>query len=168
MASTGPKPPTVPSGGITDRNGTPSRGGGQGRYRGRGGQGNKGHQGPHTSNVIRFIGACDGLKGFVYDCADDTTGGKPADMYIRTTEATSIFVGSTWKGSMDVKSAIDNDATPTFTEPEELTDKSTPNEKLKYDAKIKEVVKRETLLEENMGRLFSLLLGQCTEGMKNR
>jgi len=33
---------------------------------------------------------------------------------------------------------------------------------------LKEVVKRETLLEENMGQLFSLLLGQCTEGMKEQ
>jgi len=155
MASTGPKPLTVLSGGSTERHGTPGRGGGQGRYRGRGGQRGRGHQGPNTNNnVIKFVGACDGLKGFVYDCADDTTGGKPVDMYICTTEATSIFMGSTWKGGMDIKSAIDNDTVPTFMEPEALTDKSTSGKKSKYDAKIKEVVKRETLLEENMGQLF--------------
>ncbi len=82
---------------------------GRGRYRGgRGGQASRGSQAGYGSS-LKFTGACEGLKGLIYDCnTDRATGMKPADTYVRTTQALSVYMGSTCKNGMDIKSSIDH------------------------------------------------------------
>jgi len=92
------------------RSGTEQSGqfGGRGRYRGgRGGQA-RGSQAGYGSS-LKFTGACKGLKGLIYDCnTDRVTGMKPADTYVRTTQALSVYMCSTCKNGMDIKSSIDH------------------------------------------------------------
>jgi len=54
----------------------------------------------------------------IYDCNNDqATGMRPADTYVQTTQALSIYMGSTCKNGMDMKSTIDHMQKPNFTSP---------------------------------------------------
>jgi len=104
------------------RSGTKESGqfGGRGRYRGGHGGQARGSQARYGS-ILKFAGACKGLKGMIYDCnTDRITGMKPADAYVRTTQALSVYMGSTCKNGMDVKSSIDHMRKSTFALPEDL------------------------------------------------
>jgi len=104
----------------------------------------------------------------IYDCNNDrATGMRPADTYIRTTQALSIYMGSTCKNGMDVKSTIDHMQKPNFTSPS-LPTMADEGKKIKYKVKVEGIAKRENTYEENIGKLFSVILGQCTELMKEK
>jgi len=105
----------------------------------------------------------------IYDCnTDRITGMKPADAYVRTTQALSVYMGSTCKNGMDVKSSIDHMRKSTFALPEDLLTTANDGEKMKYKLQIEAIVKRENTLEENIGKLYSIIMGQCTELMKEK
>jgi len=77
---------------------------------------------------MKFQGACEGLKGHVYDCL--TGGARMADLYTRTMQAIAIYMGSTCKSGMDVHHAIENLKRPTIALPPDPSDKATAGEKL--------------------------------------
>jgi len=146
----------------------PGRFGGRGRYRGGRGQA-RGSQAGYGSS-LKFAGACDGLKGMIYDCHNDKSGGlKPADTYVRTTQAVGIYMGSNCKFGMDIKSVIDNMRKPTYTLPTDLDPTTaTEAEKMEFKALVEGIARQKGTLEENIGKLFSVVLGQCTEQLRER
>jgi len=104
----------------------------------------------------------------MYDCnTDHVTGMKPADTYMQT-QALSIYMGSTCKNGMDIKSSIDHMRKPTSALPEDLITMANDGEKLKYKLQIEAIVKQENTLEENIGKLYSIIMGQCTKLMKEK
>jgi len=142
--------------------------GGRGRYHGDQGQA-RGSQARYGSS-LKFAGACNGLKGMIYDCHNDKLGGlKPADTYIQTTQAVGIYMGSNCKFGMDIKSAIDNMRKPTYTL---LTDldpaTATEAEKMEFKSLVEGIARQKGTLKENIGKLFSVVLGQCTEQLRER
>jgi len=115
------------------------------------------------------MGACEGLKGMIYDCNNDqATSMKPANTYVQTTQALSIYMGSTCKNGMDIKSSIDHMRKPSFALPSKLLATADEGDKIKYKVKVEGMTKRESTFEENIGKLFSVILGQCTDLMKEK
>jgi len=170
------KPPPTTGGMPSSRGNGPGRSGteqsgrfsGRGRYRGGHGGQARGSQAGYGSS-LKFTRACEGLKGLIYDCnTDRATGMKPADTYVRTTQALSVYMGSTCKNGMDIKSSIDHMRRSTFALPEDLLGTASDGQKLKHKLQIEAIVKRENTLEENIGKLYSVIMGQCTELIKEK
>jgi len=88
-----------------------------------------------------------------------------ADAYTMTTQAVGIFLGSTCKSGMDIRSAVENMKQPTLPVPPDLPQTAMEGVKLKFNEQIKELAKREAVLDENIGKLFAMVIGQCTEAM---
>ena len=122
-----------------------------------------------TSEVMKgkpkFEGDCDDLKGFVYDCSTY----KQTEQYIETTEKITTYVGSNYKNGQDIRRVIENLERPVIPEVEDI-DFATASgaEKAKWDGKLKAYLRRVEALDQNMGNLYSLILGQCTKAMKTQ
>ena len=61
---------------------------------------------------------------------------------------------------------IENHKNKKITIPADLPSTATATEKLVYDAKVKEIVKKEIKQEEDTEKLYSVVWGQCTPAMK--
>lgn len=119
--------------------------------------------GPRGSSK-KFDGKVEGLKGYIYDCSTP----QDADRYVKTTKEIAEYVGREYHGGKDIKIAVERGKMPTIPVPSvRFADPSKPTEteKLILKEKVKEHVKRERILEENMSKLFNLIKGQCTEAM---
>jgi len=115
------------------------------------------------------MGACEGLKGMIYDCNNDqATSMKPANTYVQTTQALSIYMGSTCKNGMDIKSLIDHMQKPNFALPSALPAMADEGDKIKYKVKVDGMTKQENTYEENIGKLLLVILSQCTDLMMDK
>ena len=121
------------------------------------------------------------LRSQYYDCSSY----KEAERYITTTKMISQHVGRTFKDGGDIRATIDNmvryviplpvDPATNYTA---TTDSSgnvlTPREQVTYmeDLLMKQevgvYVKRKASLDTNIQKAYSLVLGQCTELLKNK
>ena len=64
--------------------------------------------------ITKFEGACDGLKGHIYNCTD----AKQADLFIKTTSAISTYVATNFsKFGADISIAVETLALPIFDDP---------------------------------------------------
>jgi hypothetical protein len=129
----------------------------------RSGKGNRNKQAGFTPWQT-FEGQCKELKGNIYDCSDI----RQSDMFAKTTKEISTYVGRVYKGGKDISTAVDNLQFPELLMPEEPDDNVTLGKTRYWEKKLDAFVKRKELLADNMGRLYSLVWGQCTEMMKQK
>ena len=142
-----------------------------GRGRGRPSQQNK----PQTkSNPIatkRFQGNCEKLQGCIFDCSDS----KQADTFVTTLKHISEYVGSEYKHGGDIRASIINDAkgtisiptAPTIVDPDNLTPEETVL-KMIFKGKVDAYIKCGAILEDNIQKAYSLVLGQCTDLLQSK
>ena len=153
------------------------RGGGRGNNAARGsnrGRGSNGKSNARTrpqAQSSKFQGACDALKGHTFDCSDY----KQADKYATTLKRISEYVGSEFKNGGDVRTSILNEVKFTIPSPTAPTivdpDNMTPDEKTLsrlHEKRLDAIIKREFLLDANIQRLYSLVIGQCTDLLQTK
>ena len=119
----------------------------------------------HNAGIKKFEGRCDDLRGHIYDCADM----RQVDLYVKTTEKIIEYAGKCFKDyPSDMKLLLLNLERPTIVPPAEPpigTVLTTMQTKI-FEKKIESFIKREETLEENIRRLYSLIIGKCSEVMK--
>jgi len=71
-------------------------------------------------------------------------------------------MGSTCKNGMDIKTSIDHRQKPKFALPASLPTTADEGKRIKYKVQVEGISKCENTSEENMGKLFFVILGQCT------
>jgi hypothetical protein len=124
----------------------------------------------NTSNtgmpkVEAFVGRVEVLKGFIYGCSDN----KQAEMYTKTTEEISRYVGREFRsGSDDVRRAVDALQLPIIAKPPPPASTATRYEEKEWDGLIKVYQQRTANLEEGMKRLYNVVYGQCSPAMIQR
>ena len=99
---------------------------GQGRQAKCGGncsQGNTNHQKLHTQQV-RFQGACDALKGHIFDCSDQ----HQADCYAMLLKKLTKHVSLMYKNGGDIHASIVTETKYTVPQPAALTPPVDPNQ----------------------------------------
>jgi hypothetical protein len=95
----------------------------------------------------------------VYDCSNV----KQADIFIKTTKKLSEYVGKKFKEFPgDMQALVKNQEMPTLTMPVDPPATATLTEKRIWEKKCDSYAKREEALEQNLQRLYALILGQCT------
>ncbi len=96
------------------------------------------------------------MKGHIYNCSDF----KQADIFICTTKEIAEYVGWTYKYGRDARLAVKKLYSPTFTEPINPAADASKTKIRMWEKLIKEYVKRQTYLEENLKTIYSLVWGQ--------
>jgi hypothetical protein len=114
-----------------------------------------------TTQEPKFNGRCDDIRGFVFDCAD----GKQADRYNTTIREITAYVGRTYDYGGDVRWTIKNEEKYVPTKPVSIGTSTDPTDKRIWEKEIDEYARRKAKLTINCEKLYSLLLGQCTEHM---
>ena len=105
-------------------------------YRGNGSNQRNNYSNSRNNNNNRSKGAIEEFGYHVYDC----TGKGVSDLYERTTRKLADYVGKEYSGAM--RYVIENLEKKQVIYPSDLALNATATEKLIYDAKIKEIVKR--------------------------
>ena len=140
---------------------------------------------PGTSNVLSssFSGGIEDLKSHYYDCSSY----KQADKFVTTTKAIKKYGGKNYSNGGDIRATLENMREYEIENPidpsedyEDIIDSDTGQvtqtaieqvsylEKKRYDNEIIAMVKRRNALKSNIQKAYSLILGQCTELMKDK
>ena len=147
--------------------------GGRGYGRGQSGRGRGRGSRPYNSvfgqrNYSNLKGACEELKDNVYTVGD----AKQADRFTKTTENIVNYIQRTYEEGQDVMDALvkleDVDFDEYEPESDEAEDQLTYMQKLMLQAKVKEFMARKNKYQHNMNKAYALILGQCTQGLKNK
>jgi hypothetical protein len=124
--------------------------------------------GPTTK---KFTGNNDKLQGCIFDCSDS----KQADTFVTTLKRISEHVGAEFKHGGDIRSSIINEerfTIPTPTPPTIIDHNAlTPVESVAnmiFKGKIDAYIKRDAILDDNIQKAFSLVLGQCTDLLQSK
>jgi hypothetical protein len=115
--------------------------------------------------VSKFEGRFPDLKGFTFDCAE----GRHADSYnLSMMKEMALYMGRTFTYGSDLKWTIEHEDKLTVPKPRDIDIKTvSATEKCIWEKCFDEYVKRDVRLEENCEKLYSLIIGQCTEYMKS-
>jgi hypothetical protein len=112
----------------------------------------------------KFDGRCDDIKGFVFDCAD----GKQADRYNTTIQEITAYTGRTYEYGGDIRWSIKNEKKYVPTKPDDVGTTARATDKRIWEKNIDAYVRRKAKLTANCEKLYSLILGQCTEHMVSK
>jgi hypothetical protein len=113
---------------------------------------------------LKFAGKCDGLSGFVYVCSE----GKQSDRFNIVAKEIAEYVGREYRFGGDIRWTIQNISLYTEEEPKECADATAAVKKRMWERRVDEFIKREDKLKENCQSAYSLVIGQCTEYMREK
>ena len=159
----------MPSQLSSTRRGSPS-----GRSGGRTGNRTSGSGGSirrQRQPLLKFKGNCADLHGQIFDCSDY----KQADMYVSTLKRISEYVGASYKHGGDIRSSIINEQKLVIPNPPAVIYASTTTksadevvqEKV-FHQDLVEMSKRKVVLNDNIQKTYSLVLGQCTDLLQTK
>ena len=143
-----------------------------GRGRGRSNPTNKKPQAkPQSVASKKFQGNCDQLQGCIFDCSDS----RQADLFVTTLKRLSEHVGSTYTNGGDIRSSIVNEikfdipipTAPVLVDPLAPTPAETVLNMI-FKGKITAYIKRDAILDDNIQKAYSLVLGQCTDLLQSK
>ena len=110
--------------------------------------------------VAAFTGEVKALDG----CYFDSSSSYRADTYETSIKALSAYAVREYTYGTDIRHVINKLAKPTLKPPEDPGTSET--DKAIWKEEVSRYVKRKGKLEENIGSLYSLVTGQCTDAMK--
>ena len=128
------------------------------------GQGNQKKGNVPWPTTSKFEGNCDALKGFIYDCSDN----RQADRFTKTTLKIGEYVGSNYTRGKDISRLVETLKVPVIDMPAPPAEDANASVMRVWQKNIDKFVDRQDQLQENIGSLYSLLRGQCTDIMKQR
>ena len=112
----------------------------------------------------RFKGNIHDLEGYIFDCSDN----KQAEIFVHTMKRIAEYVGTEYRNGGDIRSTIEQDER--FAIPLPLAPSGTADElqKIILTKKVDAYVKRNSILDENIQKAYSLMLGQWSELLKSK
>ena len=112
----------------------------------------------------KFEGRCSDLTGFIFDCSDNTQ----ADRFTKVTREISEYVLKEYSYGSDLHISILDLEETTIPEPDDPDPGASETQKAIWRERVKKYVARTEFLEENIKSLYSLVLGQCTDIMRQK
>jgi hypothetical protein len=120
------------------------------------------HQPTTAKAEPKFQGRNEDLKGRVFDCVD----GKQADQYAVTMKEIAEYIGSNYVYGADIRWSLEHEAPFVVPKPTKPADSTDAISVRIFEKEVDEYVKRKAKHTENSRKLFSLILGQCTEYLR--
>ena len=147
------------------RSSPPSGRGNQGRGCGRGGPR------PQRQPPTKFKGNCSNLQGNIFDCSDY----KQADTFVNTLKRISEYVGAEYKHGGDIRPSLIHESkivipipTPAVVvDPSALTSVEEVA-KMIFKGELDSYIKRKAMLNDNIQKTYSLVIGQCTDLLQSK
>ena len=141
------------------------RGSRVGRSKGRGPRGH-GKGGPLRITRTNFRGDTEAMNGHVFECYDEQNDRR---QYTKTRDALDGYVKKNLKFVEDLLPLFAEEMEePVLEVLEELSPNPTTVEKAIWDEEVKEYVKRSRIFKGNLAIIQAVILGQCSESMKER
>jgi hypothetical protein len=126
-------------------------------------RGSNNHQSTATTKAEpKFQGRNEDLKGHVFDCAN----GKQADQYAVTMKEIAEYIGSNYAYSADIHWSLGHEALFVVPKPKKPSNNTDAIDTRIFEKEVDKYVKRKARHTENSRKLFSLILGQCTEYLR--
>jgi hypothetical protein len=151
-----PDPP--PESGQSDNNSS----GRKNRRSGRNGSGRK--QSNREDIKTKVSGKIEQLDGHIYDVSSAS----PSDSFTRTTEEIALYVSSTLDKAGDYRTGLVNMILPPITKPKPPKDPSDVVLTALFAEEIKMYSRALEARRNNQGKVFGIILGQCTKAMKDQ
>ena len=123
------------------------------------GQGVRRGQPQDQNRTIKFDGRCEELTGHVYDYVNPR---KAADQYAKTTREICEYIGCTYTYSEDTKIALETLTRPTLAMPQDPAEDTTQTARKIWEEWIKQYMRREDTLAQNLKSAYALIYGQCS------
>jgi hypothetical protein len=125
---------------------------------------NKGRRGNnnHSTKESRFEGSCDDLKGIVYD----VTSGN--DTFLKTTRKIAEYVSREYSDAGEFRLAMIDMNLPGLVEPTPPTDMANIMQLERWKMGMRNHDKDVQSRNRNKQRIYSLVLGQCSQALCNR
>ena len=117
-----------------------------------------------VTTAAKFSGIIDDLKGHIYDMGY----GQQADAFVKMTEEIAGYMARTCKQSTDIRAAIEKLQGVTITLEAKVTIAEVPDEddrEIIRKSQIDEYRKRKATYQENKSKIYSVIIGQCTDAM---
>ena len=153
--------------GITEATGRTSTGRGGRTGRGRGRNAGRGHARPsNRTSGTGFKGDTELMNGNVFECFEEQ---RDRRQFVKTKDALEAYLTKITKHPEDFASLFDDDmAEPELIMPVELGDDASTIERAIWDQELKEFVKRRSVFKGCLAAIQAVILGQCSENMKDR
>jgi hypothetical protein len=158
MSST-PTPDPPPESGQHD----PSSGGRRNRRQGRNVRKHANRE-PEVDARGKISGKIDQLEGHIYDVASSS----PTDSFTRTTEEIALYVSSNLDRAGEYRTGLVNMLLPPVPRPVPPEDQSDVVLAALFGEEIKMYSRALESRRNNQGKVFGIILGQCTKAMKDQ
>ena len=110
----------------------------------------------------KFVGKCADIEGFVYDVVSSK------DTFQKTTREIAEYVGRTYEDAAEFRTGMVDLDLPANTAPTRPADPNDAFEMKIWELKQREFMAKERSRARNSGRIVALLLGQCSQALRNR
>ena len=121
--------------------------------------------------TTKFRGNCSDLEDHIFDCSDH----KQADTYVNTHKRLSEYAGATYKHGGDIRSSIIVGhkiviPLPVLVPPPDATALTPAEEvqKMIFKGEIDAYIKQKGMLNDNVKKAFSLVIGQYTDLLQSK
>ena len=122
------------------------------------------HPNPILLPQPKFEGKCSDLTGFIYDCSDNFQ----SDRFTKVTREISEYVLKEYSHGSDLHISILDLEETTIPEPDDPDPAASETQKAIWRERVKKYVTRTETLDENIKSLYALVLGQCTDIMRQK
>jgi hypothetical protein len=112
----------------------------------------------------KFTGRSEDLCGFIYDVV--TTNVK--ESFQKTTRAVAEYVARSCENGAEYRLALVELALPEITEPKDPAETATMVQLKKWEIDYEQYKRRKAARQANQGKVFAIILGQCTPAMTDR
>ena len=129
---------------------------------------NRRHQGGHGNNRTpqsRFKSSVEGLEEAVYDSGLPNSS---QNLFTATTEQIGEYVAKTYEHAGKFQTGLAALSFPPLKKPPDLGKEPTFTQQQEYQSEYKNWNKAKQHHSHNMQRVFALILGQCSDTIKNR
>ena len=106
----------------------------------------------------KFKGNTPELDGFVFDCSDN----KQADRYVTAMKRIAEHIGTNYHNGGDIRSNIEQGRSFNISKPIDHSTTNNEVDKMILTKKVNSHVRRDSIIDENTQKGYSLVLGQCT------
>jgi Reverse transcriptase (RNA-dependent DNA polymerase) len=132
---------------------------------GRGGRNKQRHQQNRASPAkVKFEGRCPDLKDYTFDCAPETQ----SDLFTKAQREIADYAGRTYKYGGAIRRAVMSLEDQVFDLPDDPPDGATLGQQRLWEKAVDEVAKKQGHYEQNIMTLFALVLGQCTDALREK
>ena len=119
----------------------------------------------HKKKALDFVPSTKEMNNHIFQCPHETS---DKNQYNRTVEELASYVRKDLDYGQDMAYLIRNEKAPTMSGPEKINHATASEEdKFMWKEQMKELFVRKKTYKQNLSSLYSVIMGQCSQAMKD-